>query len=141
MSDIQVVVLDVGDNFVGEEDYTGPHSVTVNLMSGGAALLGTTTLQTSGGSVTFSDLVLQKPLVGVKTLEFSAPGLYGTKIDLEVSTGEPHSLTLEPIETSAFPEGVESLYEYVSLHETNLTSKSGAIVVRILDGGGNKEGS
>ena len=138
LSDIQVVVLDGGDNFVGEEDYTGPHSVTVNLMSGGAALLGTTTLQTSGGSVTFSDLVLQKPLVGVKTLEFSAPGLYGTKIDLEVSTGEPHSLTLEPIETSAFPEGVESLYEYVSLHETNLTSKSGAIVVRILDGGGNK---
>ena len=141
LSDIQVVVLDGGDNFVGEDDFTGPHSVTVKLMSDGAALLGTTTLQTSRGLVTFDDLVLQKPLVGVKTLDFSAPGLYGTEIDLMVSTGDPYSLTLEPIETSAFPEGVESLYDYEALHETNLTSKSGAIVVRILDGGGNKVSS
>ena len=124
LSDIQVVVLDGGDNFVGEDDFTGPHSVTVKLMSDGAALLGTTTLQTSRGLVTFDDLVLQKPLVGVKTLDFSAPGLYGTEIDLMVSTGDPYSLTLEPIETSAFPEGVESLYDYEALHETNPLSRA-----------------
>ena len=138
LEEIEVLVLDGGDNFVGADDFTGPHTVTVKLISDGAALLGTTTLQTSSGAVVFNDLSLQRPLVGLRTLEFSAPGLYGTKINLMISTGEPHSLTLEPMEASALPDGVESLNAYESLHETNLTSKSGAIVVRILDGGGNK---